>query len=65
MKYTPKIRCRHVRLVISEQVLARWWRLVAFMKVRNLHHLEMCEGTFCIIVLLIVAMAATGAMWSE
>jgi hypothetical protein len=32
MKYTPKIRGRHVRLVKSKQVFARWWHLVAFMR---------------------------------
>ena len=30
MKYTPKIRGRHVQLMISELVLARLRRLVAF-----------------------------------
>jgi hypothetical protein len=38
MKYTPKIRCRRVRLMLSEQVLARWQRLVAFRKAKNLLH---------------------------
>jgi len=41
MKYTPKIRGVRVRLVISERVLAQWWRLVAFMKATNLHHIAM------------------------
>jgi hypothetical protein len=36
MKYTPKIRGRDVQLMLSERVLARWRRLVAFMKAMNL-----------------------------
>jgi hypothetical protein len=64
-----------------ERVLARWWCLVAFMKATNLLHQAMhvleyrCiamaikmaskEGTFCIVVLLIVAMVAAGATRSK
>ena len=64
--------------MLSEQVLARWWRLVAFMKAMNLlhqamhlvlHHLiamaiKMASkvGTFCIGILLFVALAAAGAI---
>ena len=71
----------HVRLVISERVLARWRRLVASLKASNHLHWSMLavsyrriamtietaskEGTFCIIVLLIVALAAAGAIHSE
>jgi hypothetical protein len=67
-------------LVISEQVLAQWWHLVAFMKSINLLHWAMCTvsyhhitiaiemaskvGTFCIVVMLIVALAAAGAIGS-
>jgi hypothetical protein len=36
MKYTPKIRGRRVRLMLSKRVLAQWRRLVAFMKATNL-----------------------------
>jgi hypothetical protein len=66
---------------IWERVLARWWRLVAFMKAMNLHHsakravsyhriamtidIVSKVGTFCIVVLLIVALAAAGAIWSN
>ena len=68
-------------LVISERVLARWRRLVAFMKATNLLHramrvvyyrrititIEMAikVGIFCIIAVLIVALAAAGAIRSE
>jgi len=67
--------------VISERVLTRWWHLVVFMKATNLLHRAMCVeyyrriamaiktaskvGTFCIIVVLIVALAAAGAIRSE
>ena len=67
--------------VISEQVLARWWRLVAFMKATILLYWVMhavsyrriavaietaCKvRTFCIVILLIVALAATGVIRSE
>ena len=66
---------------LSEQVLARWWRLEAFMKAANLLHrvmhavlyrciamaIEMASkvGSLCIIVLLIVALAAAGVIRSE
>ena len=33
--------------VISEQVLARWWRLVAFMKATNLLHRAMRAVLYC------------------
>ena len=67
--------------MLSERVLARWRHLVAFMKAMNLLHWAMClvscrhiamavetaskVGTFCIVVLLIVALAAAGAIRSE
>ena len=67
--------------MLLEQVLARWRRLVAFMKAMNLLHQAMCAvlyrhiataikmaskvGTFCIIVLFAVALAAAGAIRSE
>ena len=67
--------------VISERVLVRWWRLVAFMKATNLLHramrvvyyrrititIEMAikVGIFCIIAVLIVALAAAGAIRSK
>ena len=67
--------------VISERVLARWWRLVAFMNATNLLHWAMHAvlyrriamaikmaskvGTCCIIVVLIIAMAASGAIRSK
>jgi hypothetical protein len=69
------------RLTLSERVLVRWWRLVAFMKATNLLHramravyyrriaitIEMAikVGIFCIIAVLIVALAATGAIRGE
>ncbi len=62
-------------------MLARWQHLVAFMKALDLLHQAMCLvlyrriamaietasklGTFCIVVLLIVALAAAGAIRSE
>ncbi len=67
--------------MLSEQVLARWQRLVAFVKATNLLHQVMRAvwysrivmafktaskvGTCCIIIVLIVALAASGAIWSE
>ena len=67
-------------MVILEQVLAQWWHLVAFMIATNLLHWAMCAvsyhhitmaikmaskvGTFCIVVMLIVALAAAGAIGS-
>jgi hypothetical protein len=67
--------------MLSERVLARWRRLVAFMKATNLLYQVMCGvyyrrialtikmvskvGTFCIIVMLIVALAAARAIRSE
>ena len=67
--------------MLSERVLTRWWRLVAFVKATNLLHWVMCSvlyqrimmaiktaskvGTFCIIIVLIVALVAAGAIWSE
>jgi len=67
--------------IISEQLLARWRRLVAFMKAMNLHHramravlycriataIEMASkvGTFCIVVSFAVALAAAGAIRSK
>jgi len=67
--------------VLSEQVLARWWRLVVFVKATNLLHwvmhavsyrriataIEMAGkvGTCCIVVSLAVALAAAGAIQSE
>jgi hypothetical protein len=62
--------------VISERVLARWWRLVAFLKAKNLFHWAMCTvlyrriaraiemaskvGTCCIVVSFAGAPAAAG-----
>jgi hypothetical protein len=67
--------------VILERMLAQWWHLVAFMKAMNLLHQVMHAvyyhriamaiklprkvGTFCIIVVLIVALAAAGTIRSE
>jgi len=67
--------------VLSEQVLARWWHVVAFMKALYLLHWVMslvlyCRiamaikmaskvGTFCIVVFLVVALAVAGAIRSE
>ncbi len=36
MKYTKQNGGRHVRFMLSEQVLTRWWHLVAIKKARNL-----------------------------
>ena len=68
-------------LMLSERVLARWWRLLAFMKATNLLHLAMQavlyrriataiemtskEGGILLIVVLIVTLAAAGAIRSE
>ena len=41
MKYTSKFRGRRVRLMLSEQLLAQWRRLVAFMKAMDLLHQAM------------------------
>ena len=73
--------CWHVRLVISERVLARWWHLEAIRTALGLLHHAMCAvsycciamankttskvGTFCIVVLLIVALAAARAIRRE
>ena len=67
--------------MLSEQVLARWWCLVAFMKATSLLYQAMHVAqyrcitvaikttskvdTSCIIVALIDALAATGAIRSE
>jgi len=67
--------------MLSERVLARWWRLVAFMKATNLLHWVMRAvsyrriataikmtskgGGILLIVVLIVALAAAGAIRSE
>jgi len=67
--------------MLLEQVLARWWRLVAFMKATNLLHwvmravlyrriataIEMTSkgGGILLIVVLIVTLAAAGAIQSE
>jgi len=66
---------------ILEHVLAQCWRLVAFVKATNLLHrvmrsvsnrriataIEMASkvGTCCIVVTFAVAMAASGAIWSD
>ena len=68
-------------LMLSERVLARWWRLVAFMKATDLLHQAMQAvsyrriataikmtskgGGILLIVVLIVALAAAGAIRSE
>ena len=70
-----------VRLVLSEQVLAQWRHLVAFLKALDLLHramrfilyrhiamaIEMKSkvGTFCMVVLLLVALAAARAIRSK
>ena len=67
--------------VLLERVLARWWRLVASLKATNLLHQAILVvsyrriamaiktaskvGVFCIVVLLIVTLAAAGAIRSE
>ncbi len=67
--------------MLSERVLTRWWHLVVFIKATNLLHKAMhavlyrCIAmaiktaskvdTFCIVILLIVALAAAGAIRSE
>ena len=67
--------------VISEQVLAQWQHLVASLKATNLFYRAILGvsyrrtamaiktaskiGVFCIVVLLIVALAAAGAILSE
>ncbi len=69
--------------VILERVLAQcqWWRIVAFVKARNLFHwamravfyrriataIEMASkvGTCCIVVSVAVALAAAGAIRSK
>jgi hypothetical protein len=72
---------QHNRLMLSERVLDRWWRLVAFMKATNLLHHSMRAvlyrriamaietaskvGSFCIVVPSAVALAAAGAIRSE
>ena len=78
-KHNPQPQ--HNRLMLSEQVLARWRRLVAFMKATNLLHRAMRAvqyrriamaietaskvGSFCIVVPFAVALAAAGAIHSE
>jgi len=68
--------------MLSERVLAQWWRLVAFMKATNLLHRVMRAvshrpiataikmtskggGGIFLIVVLIVPLAAAGAIRSE
>jgi len=67
--------------MLSERVLTRWWRLVAFMKATNLLHramravwyrriamaIEMTSkvGSFCIVVPFAVTLASSGAIRSE
>jgi hypothetical protein len=81
MKYTKQNGGRHVRFMLSEQVLTRWRRLVAFKKVRNLLRWAMCRvsyhctataikmvskvDTLCIVVLFAVALAAAGVIRSK
>ena len=80
MKYTPKIRGRHVRLMILEQELTQWWCLGAFRKALDLLHwamrvvwyrriamaIKMASkvGVFFIVGLSIVALAAAKAIRS-
>ena len=77
----PKQLDLRVPFVILERVLARWWRLVAFMKSTNLLHQAVCAvsyrciataidmaskvGTCCIVNSFAVALAAARAMRSE
>jgi hypothetical protein len=65
----------------TEQVVARWRSLVAFIKALDLLCLVICTvsfrrtamaikmvskvDTFCIVVLFAVTLAAAGAIWSE
>jgi hypothetical protein len=81
MKYTPKFRGTHVQLVIPEQALAQWRRVVAFRKAMNHLHWAMCAvwywctttaiemaskgGLFCIVVLFAVALVAAEGIWIE
>ena len=81
MKYTQKNGSRHVQLMLSERVFDQWQRLVASMKAMNLLHRAMLAvsyrciamankmaskvGVFFIIVLLIVTLAAAGAIRSK
>ncbi len=55
----------HVPFIISEQVLIRWWCLVALMKATNLLHWEIARyskvSTCLIIVELIVALAGASS----
>ena len=64
-------------LMLSERLLARWWRLVAFMKATNFLHRAMRVVYYCRIAMaikmaskrvhfaFIVAMAAAGAIRSK
>ena len=67
--------------MLSEQVLARRWCLVAFRKALDLLYWLMCSvlyrriamaikmaskiGVFCVVILLIVTLVAAGAIRSE
>ncbi len=67
--------------MLLEQVLAQWWHPVASREALDLLHWAMCtvlyrriamaiktatKWVYClIVVLLIVALAATGVIWSE
>ena len=75
------LRHCNVPFIILERVLARWRRLVAFMKAMDLPHRAMCAvlyrrtdtaivivskvDTYCIVVLFSVALAAVGAILSK
>jgi len=82
MKYTKQNGgSRHVRFLLSEQVLTRWRCLVAFRKAMNLLHRVMCTVlyrrtattiktaskvcTFLIDILFAVILAAAGAIQSK
>ena len=81
MKYTPEIGVGMSDWCLSERVLTRWWRLVAFMKAMDLIHRAMHEvqyrhtataikmvskvDTYCIFVLFAVALAAAKALRSK
>jgi hypothetical protein len=81
MKINTNNRPQHVQSMLLEQVLTRWWRLVAFRKATNLLHWAMRSvlyrriataikmgskvGTFFINDLSAVALTAAGAIRSK
>ena len=81
MKKLEKTQGRLDRLQLSTAILARWQRLVASNKALNLLYWAMRTvlyrrttmaikmasllGTFLVVVLFAVALAAAGAIWSK